>query len=259
MSFSHWCRVVFTSRPPDPILNAQMDNLVREDRIVEMDDFRRKLGDRFTTDGGDTLARARDVLDHSRAGLRDMDCVLLGLLPSKSAGHRSYKAVTFFTAAQLARDPARDVDLSKLPPRVRLSTPLFAESPRRFLWTTFDEEVDGLSPTRVAISLGLPHFTPRQAVYKVSLGEWPDTTYIPTCMDSGIFEAWMRPPAGHTNPWGMTRDLLFGSSLKPELLVEVAQVEGRELWAERVGPDDAFVGNYTPDLLIGRDLAGCVA
>jgi hypothetical protein len=240
---------------------AQLDNLCKEDRVAEIDITRTAVGDAFASVGTGDLDAARAAIAASQRPFWDPSCSLLGLIPTISSKHTGFQAVSFLTGTQIERHIISSFRgrAPLMPARVSLPDPLYARYPRRFMWATFSEDVATLSPRDIAIGLGLPHFLPGETVYRVSLGSWPNDVYIPTCMDSGLFEAWMRPPPTHAEPWGLTRHLLTGASDKAELLVQVADVEGRGLVAERIGGPGDVISSYTPDLIIARDLAAYAA
>lgn len=259
MSFSHWCRVVLTAGASVPKLSAQMHNLVSEDRVPEIALVRTSVANEFQAGDPQDISAAAKAVEETQKPLRVATCALLGLIKSNADDHVEYQAVSFVTGTHIERHiiPSFQGRATVMPAVVPLPRTLYARYPRRFFWATFNEEVEGLSPTDIAIALGLPHFEVGETVYRIHLGDWPEEVYIPTCMDSGIFEAWMRPPKSHAEPWGMTRHLLTGNPEKPELLVQVADVEGRGLTAERVGSPGETVSLFSADYLIGRDLASC--
>jgi hypothetical protein len=42
--------------------------------------------------------------------------------------------------------------------------------------------------------------------------------HIPTVLDAGMYTAWRRPDAAHTEPWGMTRHLRTDAPTEAELI-----------------------------------------
>lgn len=260
MSFQLWCRVILKASPSgnEPI-KAKLHNICTENRVVQIEDLKQSIGNEFS--GDQTLPAAERAAAAGIAPLYQEKCALLGLIPTKSAKHCSFQAVSFVTGIQIERNIMRTFDASAatLPPQVSLPDPLFAQRPRRFVWATFAEEVKNLNPTEIAVQLGLPHFLTGQAIYRIELGTWPDTVYIPTCMDSGAYEAWKRPSASHTEPWGMTRHLVTGHDCKPEILVDVIELSGRNLIAHRVGINDERIAHYQINYLVGRSFDGIAA
>ena len=259
MSFATWWKVVVATPTIDARIEARSRNLASEDRHVMASEFRAAVARSFEGSGATGFDEAVAALKAHTDGLFDVSSSYLGLKPTGSGPHKAWKPVTFVTANHIYAklDDNFDPNAAVLAPSVRLPTPLYAAHPKPFVWTSNDDVVGGLSPTDIALSLGLPHFLPNDAVYKIELPDWPDEIFIPTCFDAGLYEAWAIPPRSHKEPWGLTRHLISGDLVHPEVLIPLPHIENQDLVARLVsvaGQDR--IDDYSPDFLRRRTRRG---
>jgi len=135
------------------------------------------------------------------------------------------------------------------------------------IWATFElpDRALGSDPTFVVCALGLDH--PPGSIEPAFAGDFlyrfrfrPASTEkaeycIPTCLDAACNPAWAPPPAHHRQPWGLTRHLVSGELIFPEVLVKTAdQIYISNPQFELVSPpgNPVPVGSYTPDFMVGR-------
>jgi hypothetical protein len=122
-------------------------------------------------------------------------------------------------------DPA-GIDRRSPPRRLRLDRPW--GRPGRAYWTTSTLAADA---TAIRDRLGLTHFERRSQVYRLTVDVETDPArllFIPTAIDSDGFAAWRRPPPGHADPWGLTRNLSDDAAAEPELLALPEPADPRE-------------------------------
>lgn len=106
------------------------------------------------------------------------------------------------------------------PPKVRLER-LFGrpeQAPDMSLWIT---NMTGDDADDIRNRLGLGHVMRGEWLFRIQVELTVSPTrplFIPTALDAGYFPAWRRPPANHTEPWGMTRHLKTGKPCERELL-----------------------------------------
>jgi hypothetical protein len=257
MTFKAWWRVIMSSQKCDHALKARLMNLASEDRVRKAAEFRAKISAAFAAGSSADFDAAVKALDLSMGELFSFSSGWLGLLPSTG---KSWRPVTFVTARQIAKtmDETFDSAAPHLAPRVRLPRPLFGFGPPKpFLWMTDEARVDGMTPTEIALHLGLPHFIPGDAVYKLEFPAWPDRTFIPTCLDAGLYWAWCIPPRDHDDPWGLTRHLVSGDLMHPEVLVSLDDVKNDTVTAELVSvAGENRIREYRPDFLRKRTRRG---
>jgi hypothetical protein len=76
------------------------------------------------------------------------------------------------------------------------------------------------SPDVVVARLGLAHFRKEWSMLRLEIEPIDDLValFIPTVFDSDAAWQWRRPPAGHTDPWGMTLNLDTCAAGEPELI-----------------------------------------
>ena len=152
------------------------------------------------------------------------------------------------------------IDPSDPPRRIRLrrgpNSDAGGGAVRRFVWVTFE---DGRSPptddpTRLVRELGLAHYPAGAYIYRIPLDRGNAHFFVPTCLDAGLYEAWEAPPAGHGQPWGMTRDLVSGAPQRPELLTETVGHAAERPRCDLVSPPGVTVsvGQIVPDYRVGR-------
>ena len=128
------------------------------------------------------------------------------------------------------------IDLDRPPPRLTLRRPYGraeSGSERPFWMTT----ADGADATDLRDRLGLARYAEGVHVFRISLAidaRPARTLFIPSALDSGAFPAWRRPPAHHTDPWGMTRHLVTDAPTEPELVTFPDEADGRA--ATHIGP-----------------------
>src|SRR5713101_5314745 len=136
---------------------------------------------------------------------------------------------THIPALDFARKYAMaPIDLRNPPRRVRFNRPYKMNTGLggpmcRFIWVTFETSSSGLpdDPTAVVCELGLAHYAPGDFIYRIGYNTEHKELWIPTCLDAGLYEAWSPPPAGHSEPWGLTRHLITGLPGFPEVLSQV--------------------------------------
>jgi hypothetical protein len=105
------------------------------------------------------------------------------------------------------------------PPQLVLKRPIGrpeAGDDRQY-WATSTHFTDA---TLLRDRLGLATYAKSTQVFqvRVDVADPMRPLFIPTALDSGGFPAWRCPPAGHTRPWGMTRNLKDDDAAEPELL-----------------------------------------
>lgn len=65
---------------------------------------------------------------------------------------------------------------------------------------------DSGDPDEVRDRLGLAHLPAGDALYRVGIRvDANRSVHIPSAIDAGFSPPWRRPPATHTEPWGLTR------------------------------------------------------
>lgn len=264
MSFSDWCAAVQPALDSDARLKANFLNLMAEDRVPGASTFRSSVGAQFAKDASkDVAAAQRCLIDHI-ALLAVPTSTWLGLLQSPSKDHEAWSAVTYITARHIEKylDTSFDASASRLPRRVTLHPPFYmtptAAPFKRFIWVSSLPSTKDLGPTDLVLSLGLPHFLPGEAVYRIEFAVWPSKVFIPTCLDAGLYCAWAIPAKAHRAPWGLSRHLKTGARPHPELLIEVAALQARPLVAEHVvGPGgESVINTYAAHYLLRRGRRG---
>lgn len=248
---------------------AHLSNLDREDRIPRVADFKNGIAARWTAAGAHEDPSADTALQDGVEELKPLASGWLGLLPVAGVAttripRRTY---THVSSEHVARFRSRTPIDPDRPPATADLAPLNwrrlpngdLELASRFIWVSWPPVAGPLprDPTRLKQELGLDHYATGQCVYRcrVDVNAANETCYIPTCLDARLYEAWARPPDGHTEPWGLTRDLCTGEPRWPEVLVEAAPRRDLRPTGYLVRPTrhaSAKIGPVVSDFMIGR-------
>jgi hypothetical protein len=264
MSFRAWKLQVSGGAGGSPELTARVWNLAAETRIrPHLAAFRRRLGSLYKValSGGlgpnqACLVALNLACEETRAARSKW----LGLLPVGYSHLMPGFMMTCIPLTDFQRYYASGpVDTNNPPRRLRFSSPykLSSSGPVcRFIWLTFSSAGNPLpdDPTALARELGLAHYRSGTYVYQIRYDVRGHDLWIPTCLDASLYEAWAPPTVGHTDPWGLTRDLVSGLPSHPELLAEVTDHAGVRPEAELVSPAGQLlkVGTVNPDYTANR-------
>ena len=272
MAYADW-EFDFTAKTAgQPAREAQLCNLRGESRIAKSRGlFKRSLGLMHkkmlaSLPAGDAAVAACDAMAGQS---RVLNSRWLGRLPGPNGGGPvPGRTVTHLPLQDIVRyhssvfvptrgaTPRRNLRLDR-PPKTRV-TASGPEAVCRFIWVTFAPTGTSLpdDPALTVSEFGLAHYPsgPGQYVYRCEIDITGKHTYIPTCLDAGLYEAWAPPPPGHPSPWGTTRDLVTGAARWPELLTETADHLGARPHATLVSPPTAtqHVNSVTPNYMANR-------
>jgi hypothetical protein len=202
-------KVVKDLEDAGPIGHAILRNLHEEDRIPGAKPvFHAGLASSSATD---TTKRIQDA---SRSALFQLP--LPDPRPAAVCGSwRNYATLGGLQYKKLL-DPNDPVDRDDPPRKLKIAR--LGSTDGRAFWIT---TAKGTDATDLRDRLGLAHVRKGEHMYRVRVevdGAPKRKLYIPTVLDSGAYEAWRRPPPGHTDPWGMTRHLKTGDPAERELL-----------------------------------------
>lgn len=109
---------------------------------------------------------------------------------------------------------------SRPPPRLRLTRCIGRPKSGADLpvWIT---DVTSTSADGIRDRLGMCFVLRGEHLYRIriSLDVAPNRAlYVPTAIDAGFYPAWRHPGAGHTDTWGLTRNLQSDAAAERELL-----------------------------------------
>lgn len=264
LTYANWKKEFSRAAGGSPRLEAQLWNLKYETRLgLKLALFRRLLGRVFK----DYLANGLGAADAAIGALKNLCDELcdpgskwLGLLPGPGGGRIPQEMFTHLPVRDLIRYVGSGpIDETNPPRRVVFSRPfkITATGVRsRFIWLTFEPDGSPPSddPTEVVRELGLAHLVDDGFLFRFWLRTDGKPLYIPSCLDARLYEAWAPPPSRHTEPWGLTRDLVTGQSCKPELLTDAVAHRATLPTATMVSPPGRRVsmGNLPANFLVNR-------
>jgi hypothetical protein len=230
MTYAEWISSLRDIANTDDQVFAMLDNLLSEDR-VDLTAFRSHAAHLYTTRvlaGEAAPEAAKAVLETLQSELADPGAAGLGQL----VGGATPEGASLVTHTSASDHKYRTPES----PRPGASVVEFAAGKARppadiqcrFIWVTFPDrsgnEVRADDPAVVVQELGLAHMSGDKEIYRFPLPPPPSGRFwIPSALDAGLYEAWMRPALDHVEPWGITRDLTTGERRWPELLVETSE------------------------------------
>lgn len=241
---------------------AKYYNLKSETRIAGvLSQFKRVLGKQYETElkNGFSSDRAAELaLDKALNSIKPTWLLKLPIpskLPDIVTG-----LVTHITSEYAAR--RGDIMNENHPiPKFKCKSPLKIKNGKPealFIWVTFEPNGHTFknNPNEVAHELGLAHFEGNVYMYRILLVTIPNKTYIPSCLDARLYEAWALPPDGHKQPWGLTRFLSNGLPAKPELLTKTtnhAHEYPQAILVSSTVAQPQFVGQLNIDYWANRE------
>ena len=268
MTYETWRAAHLARVGGDSRHRARVWNLDHEERVAEVSEFKHAIATRWAEAGSPDDGSIEAILDASIGETRAVASKWLGLMAVAAGATRRIprRTYTHVSGEQAARygsrapiDPRRPFATVELPRFKWRESRGGLELESRFIWVTWPIPGRRLprDPTVVKRELGLAHFDAGDCVYRirVEVDASADTCFVPTCLDAGLYEAWAPPPAGHTDPWGLTRDLSSGDPTWPELLIEAATrrtavPKGYLVRSSRGAP--AAIGAVAVDFMVGR-------
>ena len=274
MSYRDW-RPAFDRHfgTSEPARSAQVWNLEHDKRIAaRVSLFKRRIGKLYAdlvADGARGASAVAQALDAAIKETRDAGNRWLGHIPLAGSSAPPSRVVTYRSGFKFRKRYKHEIYASKGNPKraFQISEPLDSEkdssgvrrASKRFHWITFSHggnNPPGDDPTKIKRELGLAHFQERETIYRfeLTIADGQDV-WIPTCLDAGLYEAWMPPPRNAPDPWGRSRDLVDGQPRWPELLVHVKDyLSATPLVAKLVSPPGKIerIGPVKPDYMTGR-------
>lgn len=146
----------------------------------------------------------------------------------------------------------RKVTRPRSPPprRLRLERPIGRPEAGAdlFFWVTPKESADA---DELRDRLGLGHMADGEELYRIEIPMAASPArplHIPTALDSRANPRWRRPPSGHKEPWGLTRDLRTDDAAEPELLARPHAgdpLEARHVGRIRRVPSTGYLARRT--------------